>query len=241
MYLSRGRIPKISVYTEVNIINANKVQLKTVVEPDSQRYVSQYYNSNQIAIIDPDFRIIPSGDGNLWQEIHNLAPDSQHNPIYPKQEPYELLSSVILDDEEDEREENASSSADLPWLPTMPTIVPKLPHMDDDLHLTPVQFSRIFAIATKSNFSCDSVPLISKTRLYILDTPQYWTMNGYGVARMEVLTPLEQRFATEIYIAATFQDYICDDGNTQAIATDGQLHTSCIKQLLEKLLRCSHD
>lgn len=241
MYLSRGRIPNVSIYTEVNVIDAKKVRLKTVVKPDSQRYISQYYNSNQIAIIDSDFRVMPDEDGNLWREVHDMAPDSQHNPIYPKQEPYELLSSMVLDDEEDEREETTSDNANSPWLPTVSTIIPKLPHMDGDLHLTPVQFSRIFAIATKSNFSCDSVPLITKTRLYILDTPQYWTMNGYGVTQTEVLAPLEQQFATEIYIATTFQNYLCDDGDAQVIATDGRLHTSYIKRLLEKLLRYPHD
>lgn len=244
MYLSQGRIPRISIHTEVNISNANKVQLRTIVEPDLQQYVSQYYNSNQIAIIDSNLRVIPDEDGNLWQEIHDLAPDSQHNPIYPKWEPYEILSSEILDDEEDknEYEENEPSNTNSSWLPAMPTMIPmKLPHMDGDLHLTPTQFARIFAIATKSNFSCNSVPLITKTRLYILDTPQYWTMAGYGVARMEVLATLEQQFDVEIYIAATFQNYICDDGDVQVIATDGQLHTSCIKQLLKKLLHYSHD
>lgn len=223
----------------MNVASANRIQLTTIVEPDAQRYVSQYYNSNRIAIIDSSLGIIPDEDGNMWQEIHGMTPDSRYNPIYPKQEPYELLSSVILKDEEDESTTNSVSSF---WLSSvLPAVPTKFPYNDGDLHLTPTQFSRIFAIATESNFSCDSVPLTSKTRLYILGISRHWNFADYDLARVANLAHIEKRFNVEIYVATTLRKHICDDKGIYFCGHDSNLHTSHIEKLLENLMDCLHD
>lgn len=231
MYLSRGRIPKISIYTEVNIINVNEIQLKTIVEPDLQQYISQYHNSNQIAIIDSHLSVLSSYDDNsLWWEINDSATVS-NNPICPKDTTYELLSSSIRKDDLRWRvDKYGYPIIDLSPIPT-----------DDDIHFSPDRFSQIYAIATKSSFSCNNVPLTTRTRLYILDIPEHWHLNGYDLARTTALTDIEKKFNVEIYVAATLRKYIHDDGELYFGAFDGNLHTSHIETLLETLINCSHD
>ncbi len=222
MYLSRGRVPRVSVYTEVNIPNVNKIQLKTIVEPDPQQYISQYYNNNQIAIIGSSLNVLPDTDGRLWRNIRSVSPDS---PIYPKSEPYELLISTILNSKEDSAKQTME----------------ELSELARSLRLMDVQFSQIYAIATKSNFSCDNVPLVTRTRLYILDIPEHRHLNGYSLTRATDLIRIEKKFDVEIYIAATFHKHIQDDGDAYFWGFDNNLHTSHIEKLLENLTSNSHD
>lgn len=222
MYLSRGRVPRVSVYTEVNIPNVNKIQLKTIVEPDPQQYISQYYNNNQIAVIGSSLNVWPDTDGRLWRNIRSASPDS---PIYPKSEPYELSISTILNSKEDGAKQTMG----------------ELSELARSLRFMDVQFSQIYAIATKSNFSCDNVPLVTKTRLYILDIPEHRHLNGYSLTRATNLIRIEKKFDVEIYIAATFHKHIQDDGDAYFWGFDNNLHTSHIEKLLENLTSNSHD
>ena len=233
MYLSRGRIPSISVHTEISRIKPDLIDLTTIVKPDERQYVSQYYNSNQIVMLNERLQILTDEDGNVWREIHGLTGPSQNNPIYPKSSNYELLSSAVLGDEE-ERGVISINGMNTPTLPVAP-------YVDRDMHLTPRSFSQIYAIATKSNFSCESVPLIEKKRLYILGPQRWWTLDHYDLKQDEVFRKLEEEFGYEVFIARPYQGKVHDDIDIPELSNDGELRTSGIKNLLEELEEYSHD
>lgn len=233
MYLSRGRIPKISVRTELQAIEPDSMELATVVIPDKCQYVGQYYNSNQIAILNDSFQIFLDDDHAAWREIHGIVGSSQNNPIYPKSSSYELLTSSILGDEEEATDININGISIPP--------LSNLPHVDGDIHLTPTTFSQIYAIATKSNFSCESVPLIEEKRLYILGPQRWWTLGHYDLKRDAVLFNLEKDFGYEIFIARPYQGKVRDDSDVPEFSSDGHLRVSAIRSALEKLQQCAHD
>ena len=233
MYLSRGRVPSISVHTELSKIEPGRIDLTTVVKPDERQYVGQYYNSNQIVILNDRLQMLTDEDHNAWREIHRLAGPSQNNPIYPKSSNYELLSSSILGDED---EQDIMSANGMNILGS-----PVIPHVDGDIHLTPRSFTQIYAIATKSNFSCESVPLIEKKRLYILGPQRRWTLNHYDLKQDKAFRKLEEEFGYEIFVARPYQGKVHDDIDVPELSNDGELRTSGIKNLLEELEEYSHD
>ena len=224
MYLSMGRVPKISIHTALDVSRNKQLKLTTFVNPDPQKYVAEYYNSNQIAIIDGDFLTVKGENGEVWREIYDGVSPLRNSPIYPKDSEYELASAQILPDLGVDQYSYVN-------------IV-----MDDDTHLTPESFSSIFAIATKSNFSCESVPLKTVCRLYILGLQRYWDFGDYDLARMEMLAQIEQDFGYEIFVAKPYRKDLRDDSEIREAPTrDGVIRTSQIKNLLTRLNNASRD
>lgn len=224
MYLSSGHIPTISIHTELEIPTSHSdvIYLKTIVNPDSYKFISQYHNSNQIAIMTSMSKVKLNGFDelnrfNAWHEIHCPDPSVSRKSIYPKDTEYTLLTSSILPNGDTDFDRDQEI-------------------IDGNVHLTPQLFSRIFAIATKSTFACDAVPLAIKNRLYILGNSRYWQYEDYTTTRMAVLMGIEEEFNTEIYVARPYQDDLLDDRDgVVAMEDDGRLRVSEIVATLKSL------
>lgn len=228
MYLSSGRIPNVSIYTTLEIVEKSKIKLSTFVKPDSQKYIGEYYNSNQILAIDETFHVIRNEAGDTWQEIHDPMISPRNNPIYPETKEYEFLSSYILDDEPDDNYNDSYLFRPVSNLP------------DEDIHFTKRTFSKIFAIVTKSSFSCDSVSLKTNNRLYILGSQEYWEFSNYDLERVGILEYIEKEYDFEIYVAKPYRnDIVKDDDLRDLSLQDGKIRTHQIIELLQGLKKPS--
>lgn len=224
MYLSMGRVPKISIHTTLDVSRGKHLKLTTFVSPDPQKYVAEYYNSNQIAIMNEDFLFLAEEDNKIWREIYDGISPLRNSPIYPKDSEYELMSAQILPDLGVDQYSYVSTA------------------MDDDTHLTPESFSSIFAIATKSSFSCESVPLKTVRKLYILGPQKYWDFGDYNLERMEMLAQIEHDFGYEIFVAKPYRKDLRDDSEIREAPTrDGVIRTSQVRDVLTKLNSASGD
>lgn len=224
MYLSRGRIPNVSIYTTLKIVEKNKIKMSTFVKPDSQKYIGEYYNSNQILAIDETFHVIKNEAGDTWQEIHDPMISPKNNPIYPETKEYEFLSSYILDDEPDNNYDGNCLFRPVSSLP------------DKNTHFTKRTFSKIFAIATKSSFSCDSISLKTNNRLYILGSQEYWKFSDYDLERVDILEYIEKEYDFEIYVAKPYRnDIVKDDDLWDLSLQDRKIRTHQIIELLQGL------
>ncbi len=224
MYLSMGRVPKISIHTTIGVSKGGHLSLTTFANPDPQKYVAEYHNSNQIAIMNDSFQFLRGDDNEIWREIYDGISPLRNSPIYPKDSEYELMSAQILPDLGIDQYSYVNTA------------------MDDNTHLTPANFSSIFAIATKSSFSCESVPLKTVRKLYILGLQRYWDFDDYDLERMEMLAQIEKDFGYEIFVAKTYRKDLRDDSEMREAPTrDGIIRTSQIRDLLTTLNNASRD
>lgn len=91
LYLTDGRVPKISVFTEPRIEPEGHISLNILAEPDSVYYVDRYYDSEKYLLLDEDGNIIKNEeDGLPWIELKHTNPQITR-PIYPTATPILLF------------------------------------------------------------------------------------------------------------------------------------------------------
>ena len=95
LYLTDGRVSKISVFTEPRIEPEGHISLNILAEPDSVYYVDRYYDSEKYLLLDEDGNTIKNEeDGLPWIELKHTNPQITR-PIYPTATPILLFSYDI--------------------------------------------------------------------------------------------------------------------------------------------------
>ena len=228
LYLTDGRIPKISVFTEPRIESEDHISLNVLAEPDSVYYVDRYYDNEKFLLLDKDGNAMENEEGiPLWTELKHINP--QVHPIYPSMTPIPLFSHNIF--------LNNSSAV----ISLKNPIRPKISSADlvNDIEL-PKELKYIF---TKSDFACNGVQLTTDKRLYILSSISFInTQIRYGKKDFhfnpkKAFEKIEEKYDLKIFILDTYSDEeIIDDYRSRAITPSqgNKLTLSYLDQLLDR-------
>lgn len=228
LYLTDGRIPKISVFTEPRIESEDRISLNVLAEPDSVYYVDHYYDNEKFLLLDKDGNVMENEENKpLWTELKHI--DSQVYPIYPSITPIPLFSHDIL--------LNNLSAIISPKNP----IEPKISSTDlvNDIEL-PKELKYIF---TKSDFACNGVQLTTDKRLYILNSITFInTQIKYGKKDFhfnskKVFEKIEKKYDLKIFVLDTYSDEdIMSDLCSGALTPSqgNKLTLSSLDQLLDR-------
>lgn len=202
LYLSEGRIPRISVYTEPHIKSGSCISLNIYANPDNAFYIDRYYDNEGFFLLDGQGNLIEvEEDGSLWTELNYIG-QSINNPIYPSNNPILLFSNCI-------------SMIDAPKPGTFGDGLIDVPSfsLGEDIDLPKDDFEGIKYIFTKSQFACDKVSLIVDSRLYIIGSITYEIRNKLKLGKKDFtfnrnakLKELEEKYNIEIFIMETYND-----------------------------------
>ena len=233
LYLSKGRTPRISVYTEPFIESDSRISLNVYAKPDSTFFVDRYYDCEEFFLLDGlGNHIEIEEDGSLWTELNYIGQRANY-PIYPSNNPILLFSNYI-------------SMANVPKSGTFVDGLMELPSISsgEDIDLSKEDFEGIKLIFTKSQFACDNVPLIIDRKLYITGSMAYEIKNrlrlgknSFAFNRNTKFKELEEKYNIEIFIMETYtDDEIIDDLNDGALRSPSQsnLPLSWLDSILER-------
>ncbi len=233
LYLSKGRAPRISVYTEPFIESDSRISLKVYAKPDSTFFVDRYYDCEEFFLLDGlGNHIEIEEDGSLWTELNYIG-QRANCPIYPSNDPILLFSNYI-------------SMANAPKSGTFVDGLMGLPSISlgENIDLSKEDFEGIKLIFTKSQFACDNVPLIIDRKLYITGSIAYEIKNrlklgknSFAFNRNTKFKELEEKYDIEIFIMGTYtDDEIIDDLNDGALRSPSQssLPLSWLDSILER-------
>ena len=145
MYLSGGRVPRVSIQTELNKIGFNIVRLSVIVMPDPSIYISDYYNENSVFLLNNDYSPIYNEDRLAYRCIDGCA--VVNPPIYPTEQPYVLFSRNVQYKDKDD--------------------LYLLTDTDGNIELTEDENRNARIMILRSRFACNNVPLIEKKNMYI--------------------------------------------------------------------------
>lgn len=145
MYLSGGRVPRVSIQTTVNGVGPNMMRLSVEVTPDPAIYISDYYNENSVLLLDNNFLPIYNEEKSAYRCIDGCAVINP--PIYPAEQPYELFSRNVQYKVKDD--------------------LRLLTDTDGNIELTEDENRNARIMILCSRFACNNVPLIEKKNMYI--------------------------------------------------------------------------
>lgn len=231
LYLSDGRIPKISVCTEPKIESVGHISLNVLAKPDDVYYVDHYYDSEEFFLLDGAGQIIEiEEDGSLWTELSYIGQRINY-PIYPSKTLISLFSNSILSSGTPESGTFVDGLTDTPSV-----------NLGEDIRLSKEDFDSIKYIFTRSFFACDKVSLTTDKRLYILSSITYdinhrikMGQKDFHFDQKKIFEEIEKKYGLKIYILNTFgdEDIIDDlDTGTLWVPPEGKLTLSYLDNLL---------
>ncbi len=219
LYLSGGRIPRISVYTEPRIESDSRISLNVYANPDSAFFVDRYYDDEEFFLLDGlGNHIEIEEDGSLWTELVCIN-QRANNPIYPSNDSILLFSNYV-------------SMVNAPKPGTFGDGLEGIASisLSEGIDLSREDFESIKFIFTKSLFACDKVSLITDNRLYIIDSMAYEIRNRFKLGKKDFafnrntkFKTLEEKYNIKIFVIETYaDDKIIDDLNDGALMMPNQ-------------------
>lgn len=232
LYLSHGRIPRIRLYAEVEVVSANQILLRVLAKPDEVEFIDRYYDSERFLMLDGGGKLIESKYGNgVWVDIESVGVKKS---IYPAKEPIILdLHSITNDYSDDSDFAIGLDGVEIEYNP-----------LCHNTHLSITDFKSLQYILVESNFACRGVSLVKNRRLYVLplglgrDENEYRFKGLCGFARNAKFETLEEKYGIEVYISKYYDNNkkVYDATETATIMpSEDEVSVSLIDGFLENL------
>ena len=213
LYLSHGRMPRIRLYTEVEMISSNQILLRVLAKPDKTEFIDSYYDSERFLMLDGGGKPIITEDNNdMWVSIGSLG-KRFGSPIYPANELIQLGVHDITND----------YSNDSAFPVGLAATEEQYSILADNTHLSITDFASMQYIITESSFACSNASLMRSRRLYVLplglgrdeDRFRFRGMCGLRNAKFEAL---EEKYEMDVFVSECFNnDKILYDAKETAI------------------------
>lgn len=237
LYLSRGRIPDIRIFTDVEILSPNHLILNVFAKPDEAIFVERYYDYERFFMLDGGGeRIEYEEDDSLWTDI-NLIGMRQNNPIYPSSELIKLAAHSITNSTLD------NNGGFLPGL--MDDLNYNL--SADDTRISMQDFQGLKYIVTESGFACDGVSLKKDRRLFVLpdwlgkESGRIYNEKKYGFSTNEKFRRLEEKYSLKVFVVDYYDDNdilgYSENETTNVMSNRSQVSVSQIDSFMERLLK----
>ena len=160
LYLSDDRMPQASIYAKPKIESSSRITFEVYANPDNTIFIDKYYDEESFCLLDGNGALIEMGENDsIWSSLERFSSAIISCPIYPSNKPIKLFEKSISI-----HEVRASGTFQDGLLGELDDV------LDEDIKLDRNDFWGIKFIFTRSRFACDKVPLVTDTRLFIIDS-----------------------------------------------------------------------